>query len=221
MIGVTALSALTARGQGFTNEWNSGFSNSGIVPDASTTGWWDTRTITGQSGYIITDVNLTLTLSGGYNGDLYAYLYHDNTLVVLLNRVGVTSGNAFGYSQSGMDVRFDDQAATTTDIHSYQTVNSWTITGVASWRPDGRNISPISSGLAFDNATRQNSGNPLSQLINAATDGDWTLFLSDLSVGGEATVVKWGIEAAASPIPEPTAAALVLFGGLLMLRRRR
>ena len=31
---------------------------------------------------------MTLNLSGGWNGDLYAYLVHNSGFAVLLNRVG-------------------------------------------------------------------------------------------------------------------------------------
>lgn len=219
-IGAVALGVFSAQAQGYTNLWTSGFVNGGLVPDGNTTGWSDSRTVTGFAGFTNGDVNVTLTLSGGYNGDLYAYLVHDNILVVLMNRVGVTSGTSFGYPQSGLDVVFDDQATTVTDIHSYETVVSWTITGGAYWRPDGRNISPISSGLTFDSATRQNSGNPLALFNGSNTDGEWTLFLADLSVGEDTTVTRWGISTAAAAAPEPGSATLVLLGAAALAVRR-
>jgi hypothetical protein len=46
------------------------------------------------AGPTITDVNVGLQLSGGWNGDLYAYLVHSSGFAVLLNRVGRGTGNA-------------------------------------------------------------------------------------------------------------------------------
>jgi hypothetical protein len=74
-----------------------------MISDANPGGWSDTRTISGWSaGYTITDVKLTLNLSGGYNGDLYAYLAHDSGFAVLLNRVGRTGSDPYGYGNTGM-----------------------------------------------------------------------------------------------------------------------
>ena len=75
-----------------------------------------------------------LQLSGGYNGDLYANVQHGSGMSVLLNRVGVTDGEPFGYDDSGMNVTFADSAAA--DIHYYQAAASPGITGGASWQPD-------------------------------------------------------------------------------------
>src|SRR5688572_4200414 len=96
--------------------WNSGFANNGYVPDGNTTGWADTRTISGLAEEI-SDVNVTLNVSGGYNGDLYVYLQHDSGFSVLLNRVGRTTTTPFGYGDAGLNVTFNDDAAQTTDIH--------------------------------------------------------------------------------------------------------
>ena len=62
---------------------------SGAIPDGSAAGWSATAA---ASGYLpsILDVTVNLNLSGGYNGDLYAYLSYGGVLVPLLNRVGVT-----------------------------------------------------------------------------------------------------------------------------------
>jgi len=84
----------------FVQTFNTGFQNGGVVPDGSLTGWSDTRNVTGAGG-AITDVNVTLSLSGGWNGDLYAYLVHNSGFAVLLNRVGRATGNPTGYGDAG------------------------------------------------------------------------------------------------------------------------
>ena len=66
----------------------------------------------------ISDVNVYLNVSGGFNGDLYGYLRGPTgTIAILFNRVGTASGNAFGYSDPGFVIMLDDAAGT--DIHLY------------------------------------------------------------------------------------------------------
>src|ERR1051325_8933224 len=104
---------LTAHAALYSFAFNSGFANLGNVPDGNLSGWSDQRT---QSGMLqqICYVDVKLNITGGYNGDLYAYISHDNVLIPLLNRVGVGTGNAFGSADSGFDVTF---TASGTDIH--------------------------------------------------------------------------------------------------------
>ena len=79
--------------QPYNYSWNSGFLNSGVVPDGNSTGWSDTRNLSGIAQNSILDLNVTLQLSGGWNGDLYAYLTHGTGFSVLLNRVGRTGSD--------------------------------------------------------------------------------------------------------------------------------
>src|SRR2546428_13168220 len=46
----------------------------------------------------ITDVNVTLNISGNFNGDLYGYLSVGSGLSRLLNRTGRTAANRLGSS---------------------------------------------------------------------------------------------------------------------------
>src|SRR5688572_4755667 len=59
------------------------------IPDGNLNGFSDTRTISGIPGSggapQISYVTVALNISGGYNGDLYAYLVHNSGFVVLLN----------------------------------------------------------------------------------------------------------------------------------------
>ena len=101
--------------------YTSGFANNGVVPDANPNGWQDTRII---SGFVNTAQNL------------YAYLYHAGTMVVLLNRLGATAANPYGYLTSGMNITFDGSAAI--DIHLYG--GGANVTGT--YQPDQRNSNP-------------------------------------------------------------------------------
>lgn len=198
----------------YTFNFTNAFPNTGVVPDGSVTGWSDTRSASGVLG-TITDVNVWIELSGGYNGDLYGYLVHDTGFAVLLNRVGVTTSSASGYSDAGMNVMFDDSASD--DIHFYQLVSGYgtSLYDGSSWLPDGRNVDPAQ----VDGTESRTS--LLDDFNGLAGDGTWTLFLADLSVGGQTTVAGWGLEITA--IPEPS--SFVIFGlgllGVAGLRRYR
>ena len=203
--------------------FNSGFANGGAILDGNTSGWWDTRAVSGLSGPI-TDVNVTLNLNGGWNGDLYGYLTYGGQIAILLNRVGVGGGNPFGYGDAGMQVTLDDQAAS--DIHLY---GAGSIIGGAGWQPDGRNIDPLSAAGSFDSAARSS----LLGIFNTLDpNGNWTLFLADVSGGGGvSTLTSWSLDITTSParisvpdqgpgLPLTGATLLALVGTTRWMRNR-
>jgi subtilisin-like proprotein convertase family protein len=184
----------------FVATYNTGFQNGGAIPDGSMTGWSDTRNLVGAPNSI-GDVSVTLNLSGGWNGDLYAYLVHNSGFAVLLNRVGRTGANEPGYGAAGMNVTLDDTAAL--NIHSVP------MPGTGTYQADGRNISPLSSRSLFD----LTSPTALLRSFNGLNaNGNWTLFLADVSGGDVSTVTSWGLDIAA--VPEP---ASLIEGGVAML----
>ena len=210
------LLACAANAALFTYNWSSGFSSgSGLIPDGNAGGWSDTRQLSGITESRITDVNVTLNVSGGYNGDLYGYLTYIPTIgsgsgfAILLNRVGITGGSAFGYGDAGFVIKLDDQATQSTDVHLYQTVAGYSLTAGAEWRPDGRNIDPLSSGASFDAAGRTAL---LSSFNNLDPNGSWTLFFADMSSGEQSTLLSWGLQIDA--VPEPVSVALAIFAAL-------
>src|SRR5476649_2238095 len=85
--------ASAAMGQPFA--WNSTNNvTGGLIPDNDPSGFAGTM---GVSNLVanIASVTVSLDITGGYNGDLYAYLAGPNAgFAVLLDRVGVTNGNA-------------------------------------------------------------------------------------------------------------------------------
>jgi hypothetical protein len=191
-----------------TYTFNSGFASGGAIPDGNPTGWSDTRTISGWSaGSQITALDVSLNVSGGFNGDLYCYLSHGSGFSVLLNRVGVSSANSFGYGDTGFAITLNDSGAF--NVHSYQ-ANGGTLNGngqlTGTWRPDGRNIGPASSGATFDSTS---PSTPLSEFNNLDPNGGWTLFFADMSAGGQSTVVNWSLDITA--VPEPVNGALMIF----------
>jgi hypothetical protein len=190
----------------YENTYSSGFTGNGVIPDANVNGWSDTRNLSSIPDVSITSVTVALNISGGYNGDLYAYLSHDGILVPLLNRVGVTSGNPFGYSETGFNITLSSSGAN--DIHFYNSFSpsfngNGQVTGT--WQPDGRNINPLSTPANFDSASRVNFGayngdNP---------NGNWTLFIADVSGGAESQISSWSLNITA--VPEPVNLALGIF----------
>jgi subtilisin-like proprotein convertase family protein len=190
------------------------------IPDANPTGITSTLTVGGMSG-VTTNLTVNLDITGGFSGNLYAYLISPTgTMVVLVNRAGENSGNYFGYSDAGYNVTFDNSS--TTNIHNYQTFSptfngSGQLTGT--WATDSRTISPLATPSAFNAAP---TGNTLANDYGANPNGSWTLFVADLSGGGQSTLVSWGLTIVTVPEPQTWT---ILGGGLaaswLMIRRRQ
>ena len=163
-------------------------------------------------------MDVVLTITGEYNGDLYGYLVHDSGFAVLLNRVGRATGTPAGYGDAGMTaVVLNDAAAT--DIHAYG--GGGVPSG--SFQPDGRNISPLATVGTFDTASRL----ALLSAFNGMTDGNgsWTLFIADVSGGDVSQLTSWTLDIAAVPEPaaliEASVAALFFGGAICFFRLKR
>jgi subtilisin-like proprotein convertase family protein len=210
------MSALSGRAQN--NETNFTLNVNQAIPDGSPLGLVLSTNLTVLGGGI-SDVTVSLDITGGFNGDLYAYLAGPNGgFAVLLNRVGASNNaSMFGYGDAGLNVTFSDAAAN--DIHYYQNVISYDITsGTALWQPDGRNIDPQSDPNSFSTAAHTAM---LGSFENDNPNGTWTLFLADLSGGGQSTLVSLRLDIITAP--EPSTMAMIGLGlgtGMLLIRRR-
>ena len=135
----------------------------------------------------VTGLTVGLNISGGYNGDLYAYLVAPNgTLVMLMNQPGMNV-NFFGASGAGMNITLLDG---TSDHGLIQNETS----------------ASVLSGLY----------NPAGNLVNfngSAANGMWSLYFADLSGGGTSTLDGWSLDITA--VPESVNVALAIFGGML------
>ena len=202
LLGFGLLLTVSAQAALFT--LSSGTLNTAI-PDGNVNGLQSTLTFNDAYFDNVLDVNVRLNISGGYNGDLYAYLTHGSGFSVLLNRTGRTGGNSFGYGDAGFNITLDDQNGT--DIHAYGGNGGAQLTGT--WQPDARNINPAT---VLDTDARTAFLNAFNGLD---ANGGWTLFIADVSGGDVSTLVSWELDITA--VPEPTTVALGIFGGVLAL----
>ena len=187
-----------------------------VVPDGNLNGLASTATVEGLSGSIF-DVTISFDISGGNNSDLYAYLVGpQGNFAVLLNRVGLGAANPHGYEDGGFAITLSDAAIF--NIHDYQSagpvINNGQVTGT--WAPDGRNIDPQASPSLFDSTAATAM---LGSFAGTDPNGVWTLFIADLSGGGESTLENWTLTL--RTIPEPSATAMIVLGGLTLLWCRR
>jgi subtilisin-like proprotein convertase family protein len=164
-------------------------------------------TVSGLAG-TVTSVTVALDISGGFNGDLYAYLVSpQGQISVLLNRVGLAAGLPNGYSDHGFIITLDDSG-------SYGNIHNYTAAGgmvLGTFAADGRNLDPQSAGSAFD-STGSTLG--LNNYLGTDPNGAWMFFFADLSAGGLSTLQN--VTLSIMTVPEPQTWTLFL-GGLALL----
>ncbi|MBI5387210.1 MAG: PEP-CTERM sorting domain-containing protein [Verrucomicrobia bacterium] len=211
IVGLAAATAIPAGAADLaTNTFT--FAPNMAIPDNSLVGVADSRTVAGQVG-IITNLNVSLNISGGYVGDLYGYLTYGSQFAILLNREGRTSTSPYGYLDSGLNVTLSDSAVNG-DIHTYRLVvnpGGGALTGM--WQPDGRSVHPYNSLDTTPRTAMLNSFQGLDP------NGTWTLYLADASGGGISTLNSWSLEIIT--VPEPRTWALFAVGTTLMFWLRR
>jgi subtilisin-like proprotein convertase family protein len=218
IVGLMAMTSASAWGQTV-----SSFTNSAptTVPDGNPVGVTEQFAVSGLSGSI-SDVQVQLDITGGFNGDLYAYLVSPTgQLSVLLNRVGLSAGNPVGYGDAGFNITLDGQAAN--NIHYYQGGSYAILDGqlTGPWAADGRNIDPQSSGTVFDGTSPTLGLDIYDGVDGAGVNGTWTLFVADLAAGGGTPVIDQTV-LTVNTIPEPASLALGAAGAaaLVLLRRK-
>jgi subtilisin-like proprotein convertase family protein len=156
-----------------------------------------------QPGDTVQSITIDLTVSGGYNGDLYAYLVAPNgTRTTLLDQPGSAVDGGFGNPQPGLNITLSDLAAT-----SIQNI------------PDPA-PADASSTLTGTYQAAQTLGN----FGGTAANGTWSLFFADLGSGaGTPTLESYSLDL--TVVPEPVNIALAIFPvgvlALTALRRLR
>jgi subtilisin-like proprotein convertase family protein len=176
------------------------------IPDNNPSGVAYAFDFTDAGQTAITDVTVSFGISGGWNGDLYAYLSHNSDTLVLLNRVGVSASSTYGYGDPGMAITLSD--AGSVNIHNYGGNGGSQLTGT--FKADGQTTSPLAAPASFS-ATGGSAtfGNIFG---NTNPQGSWTLFFADVSGGSTATLNSWSVDISA--VPEPVDVALGVFAFL-------
>ena len=184
------------------------------IPDADSSGYVNSQTISEgtQGNYLggnlsVADVVVRLDVSGGWNGDLYAYLRHETAggtgFAVLLDRVGTTAGNPLGSGLNGFGSDGDGSPFRLTDSASYSDVHGGSFPSYAghltgTWQVD-----------------QSGGANSLISFHELNPVGTWSLFVADLSGENVSTLNGWGLEITA--VPEPVNVALSAFAGILLV----
>jgi subtilisin-like proprotein convertase family protein len=199
----TLILGLCASSHGALYTFTGSTPNGGVVPDGNLSGWSSSLTVSGTAGSV-TEVRVNLNISGGYNGDLYAYLSYNGTLVPLLTRVGTGGGDDFGFSTAGMTVTLADSG--TINIHDIANPD---LNGT--YKPDGQVLNPgtlLPGGIS--------STPTLGSFSSMDPNGTWTLFFADLSGGDQSTITGWSLDIITA-VPEPVNVALGIFAGLFLV----
>lgn len=195
---LTALFATTLLANAITidNTLISTYSGSTVIPDNNASGAAFAFNFNTPTPSMISGLTIDLTIAGGWNGDLYAYLSHGSSFSVLLNRIGRTTLNPDGSSTSGMTVQFGDGYLT--DVHNFAGSSL-----AGNFAADGRNVNPLT---AVDTDPRTA---PLTSFLGADPNGLWTLFFADLAPGGNSTVKNFTVTVS---LPDAGGTAALLLG---------
>lgn len=177
--------------------------NSAIL-DGNTAGMFNSMNLSGAGmANSLVSVTVTVNVSGGNIGDLYAYLSYNGVLVPLINRIGLSSGNQFGSTGAGLN------NVTLSDIASQNIHQAGNGPLSNSYRADGENIDPLSSAASFNSAGGTITLNGAFGGMNP--NGSWGLYFADVVAGGgNETLVGWSLDI--TSVPEPITIALPIFG---------
>ncbi len=172
--------------------YSESFTVNSAIPDGNPVGAVFTGAVSdAPGGSTVGSLSVTLNITGGYNGDLYAYLVAPSgSMVVLMNQPGVTTGNPFGFSGSGFNITLSD-TGTDGNIQTFSETPGGVVTG-----------SFTAAGT-------------VANLNGSSIDGTWTLFFADESSGGGTSVLNSWSLGITTPVPEPMTVALEMFAGLL------
>jgi subtilisin-like proprotein convertase family protein len=206
-LALLALALSPLRADVYSGSLSATWSGTQAIPDNNASGVAFSFNISTPVYAAVTNLTLDLNLSGGWNGDLYAYLSHGNGFVVLFNRIGRTSATPFGSGSSGMSIELSDSYPS--EIHQF---SGPALTG--NFAPDGRNVSPYN---ALDTDPRSAF---FSSFAGLDVSGNWTLFLSDVSPAAVSTVQSWTLNLGVTTIPEPATGTLMVVGVAWAMRRR-
>ena len=172
------------------------------IPDGNPGGFQDTITVSGIEP-VLQSLIVYINVTGGFNGDLYAYLYHEGSSVTLLGRIGSSDANPFGSSTAG----FGDGLSTYNNGGTYYgfKLDDLATGGVHDAAGNGNNA-VVGGYQPYSSMNTTFAGNP---------NGNWTIFFADMAGGGgdsSSSLASWGL--GIEVVPEPVNVALGIFGGM-------
>ncbi len=152
-----------------------------VIPFDDIYGYTNSINVVGAAGQL-QNVTVQLNISGGHNGDLYSYLYHDGQMVQLLDNTGTGPDAIDGYGDPGFAITLSDSG--TPGLHYYET-NNPQFNGdgqlIGNWQPDS------------DGATLGGT------FANQDPNGEWSIFIANLSPDDESTLVSWSLNLTTTP----------------------
>ena len=169
------------------------------IPDGDENGIW--AGISVSDSFVISDVSVTLDIEHGWIGDLgIALVDPSGDFIWLIDDPTCMNANELA---AGNRYTFTDNAAGFLPVGTH--LDYITIPG-SSYRPDDAKEDPITifaSSFAGDNS-----------------QGDWQLYLVDVSPADDGTLISWELDL--TPVPIPGAIWLLGSGlaGLVGLRRK-
>ena len=190
VLALNAVSAPLAASGIYSGSISSSWTGNQTIPDYNASGIAFAFSVSPSTPLRISAMTVDLNISGGWNGDLYAYISHDGGFAVLLNRVGRSVQNPAGYSAAGFNISLSD--AFPIDIHNFA---GDPVAG--NFAPDGRNVNPFGT-LDTDPRTAT-----LSQFDGLDPSGSWTIFFADLSPLAASSLQSWAVEIQVVDVPEP------------------
>ena len=165
----------------------------GDIPQMNPVGLVSVGTVSGSGS--VSGMSLDLTVNGGFNGDLYAYLVAPNqtTVATLLGTVG---GN-FDQVGSGYNITLSSAG----DDGINHVAQDWGTQLQGTYQPVVDLMGAFGSYLAAHGAT-----------------GDWRLFLANQSNGGQSVLTGWNLTfITTAAVPEPEQVAAISLLGLIGL----
>jgi len=166
----------------------------GTIADGNPVGQVFTGTFNqAATGNQVLGITVNLSVTGGNDGNLYAYLVAPNgTMVLLLNRPGATVSNPMGDAGYGFsNITLKDGTAANGNIQTAAETAGVAVTGT------------------------YNAAGTLGTFNNSSANGKWELFFADMvKGGGNSTLNSWSLNI--TVVPEPVTLALGLFTAMLL-----
>jgi subtilisin-like proprotein convertase family protein len=179
----------------------------GIMTTPTSSGVFSTPNAADQ----VVDLAVTLNISGGYNGDLYAYLIAPNGTILMLAEGGIT-----GLTGSGMNITLVNpnptgRAAQGVDP-TFGGILSSPSGSLASANDSGGSLSGTFTGSFTQYGTMLGNNNPAT---GAYANGTWNLFVWEQNDSSSSpTLNSWTLDLAV--VPEPVDMALGIFAAMML-----